>query len=88
MSNVQPQQTFSQYKVRAFSLIKGKHKNYGFTLPKNIAESNLNIKFNIDVVDSDVPITINPGKYIIFKSGLDLAQLKKEIDKYDITKYQ
>ena len=83
MSNPHPQQTYNQYIVRNFS--HGKH--FGITLPQKIAKEVPNIKFNIQLIQSNDSITLNPGTYIVLKSGLDLAQLKKEIDNYDIADY-
>ena len=87
MSNKRPRQTYNQYKIRAFSLIKGIHENYGITIPKEMAKSNQGIKFNVEIISSNVPVTLYAGTYIIFKSGLDLAQLKKDINKYDISEH-
>ena len=84
MSNQNPQQTYNQYIIRHFSSIN----HFGITIPKKIATLFPKIKFNIELVSIEKPVTLNPGTYIILKSGLDLAQLKKEIDTYDISDYQ
>ena len=83
MSNSSPQQTYNQYIIRHFS----SSDHFGITIPKKIAKTVPQIKFNIELIHSDKPITLNPGTYILLKSGLDLAQLKKEIDNYNIEDY-
>ena len=85
--NQSPQATYKQYLLRTFpngTLID----YYGITIPKNIAQEVPKVKFNISFIKANEPITLQPGTYILLKSGLDLAQLKKEIDKYNIEDYE
>lgn len=84
MSNKNPQQTYNQYLIRHFSSID----HYGITVPKIIAKQLNGIKFNVEFINTDKPITLPAGAFIVFKSGIDIVQLKKEIDKYDIEQYK
>lgn len=73
MSNPAPQQTYNQYKVRKLSWNKA-GEVYGITLPRQIAIKFEGIKFTIT----------SSGENIILQSGLDIVNLRKEIDSFDL----
>lgn len=68
MSNPKPIPTYNQYKIRAAS---ANHigKVYELTIPREIAEQYMGIKFTIETC----------GDNILLKSGLDLKQLNKKV---------
>ena len=87
MSNQSPQHTFNQYKVRSFTTKNRTGDAYGVTLPKEVGQSFKGVKVTVEMISTQEPINLSPGEYIILKSGLDLSQLKKEIDNYNIDNY-
>ena len=82
MSNSAPQQTYNQFKVRELNWSRF-GAVYGVTLPKPIGQPLLGVKLTIQYHASEAPITVS-GPCIILRSGMDLAQLKKEIENYSI----
>jgi len=62
------QPSYNQYKIRRISW---NHLGnvYGLTLPREVAENFLNVKFTITI----------SGASIVLTSGIDIMQLKKEI---------
>lgn len=65
--------TYKQYKVRELSW--NKHGTvFGISIPREIAEKHKDISFTIE----------ETANGIMFKSGLDLIQFKKEVKKYDV----
>lgn len=69
MPNSNPQSTYNQYKVRKFTSNNRSGDAYGITLPRNIGKKFEGIKFSITLLNDSI---------VIFKSGLDLMQLKKD----------
>ena len=67
MTNWKTTPTYNQYTIRKIS--ENKYGNiYGMTIPREIAEEFLKIKFTIEV----------SGNCIVVKSGQDIAQLEEE----------
>lgn len=85
MSNSSPQQTYGQYKLR--QIAHSTNPIYGISIPRQIALPFQGVKFNIEIVSSNSQVVLNPGTYIVLKSGIDLVKLKEEIDKYNIEDY-
>jgi len=76
MSNPVPQQTYGQYKLRRISWNKF-GDIFGITIPRDIATKHLGTKFTI----------VESNNQIILKSGIDISDLKKEIESYDIDEW-
>lgn len=77
MSNNSPQQTYNQYKMRKISESQKGAITFGIGMPPEVATRFVGVKFNIEI----------NGDNIILTSGLDIAQLKKEIENIDINEW-
>ena len=53
-------------------------KIYGISIPRKIAEPLIETKWNISILKTPI------STQIILTSGLDLMQLKKEINQYNL----
>ena len=73
MVNTHPTPTYEQYKVRKLSWNKFGIV-YGISLPREIATELIDVKFTVEVKNNK----------IIFTSGQDLQQLKREINQVNI----
>ena len=74
MANLNPQSSYGQYKI-AIRSWNSAGSNFCLHIPRPIAERFEGIKFTITIKENQ----------IIFTSGQDISQLKKEIKTYSLT---
>ena len=73
MANLHPQNTYNQYKIRVASYNET-GSVFCITIPRHIAERFPQAKFSVEVINNS----------IVFMSGQDISQLKKEIKRYNL----
>ena len=64
---------YHQYNIKAETCNNKTGDAYGLTVPRPIAMKFIDVKFTIEITDNS----------IIFKSGIDLKQLKREVKSID-----
>lgn len=77
MGNPHPQQTFDQYKMRRLGW-NSIGSVFGITLPRKIAEKYMGVKWSVEEVVTKDSVTI------VLTSGIDIAKMRDEINKYTI----
>ena len=72
--------TFNQYKISKQTTGNKTGDAYGLNVPREIyVETNPATRFKVSMITAKVPIMLEAGQYIIYKSGLDLNLAKKNI---------